>query len=70
LERQLHFPYHPHVTIAHDVPSEALDRVYAELADFETEFEVDHFTFYVHGGDGRWRPQQDFALGTAAVGSA
>jgi 2'-5' RNA ligase len=64
LERQLHFPYHPHVTIAHDVPTEALDRVYAELADFETEFEVDHFTFYVHGADGRWRPQRDFALGT------
>ena len=63
LDRELNYPYHPHVTVAHDVPTDALDRVYAELADFETWFEIDHFTFYVHGSDGRWRPQQDFQLG-------
>jgi 2'-5' RNA ligase len=65
LARDLHFPYHPHVTVAHDVPSAALDRVYAELADFDSIFEVDHFTFFVHGSDGRWRPQHEFALGAA-----
>lgn len=65
LARDLNFPYHPHVTVAHDVPSVALDRVYHELADFEARFEVDHFTFYVHGPDGRWRPQRDYALGIA-----
>jgi 2'-5' RNA ligase len=65
LSRELHFPYHPHVTVAHDVPTEALDRVYAELADFDTRFEVARFTFYVHGADGRWRPQRDFKLGAA-----
>lgn len=59
---ELHYPYHPHVTIAHDVPTEALDRVYAELAAFDAEFEVDHFTLYVHGEDGRWRPIQHFKL--------
>ena len=37
------------MTVAHDVPTAALDRVYAELADFEALFTVDHFTFYVHG---------------------
>ena len=26
---------------------------------------VDHFTFYVHGADGRWRPLRDFPLGAA-----
>jgi 2'-5' RNA ligase len=62
LARDLHFPYHPHVTVAHDVPSAALDRVYAELADVDVQFGVDHFTFYVHGGDGRWRPRRDFVL--------
>ena len=46
------YPYHPHVTVAHDVPTEALDRVYAELAGFDARFTVDHFTLYVHG-DGR-----------------
>jgi 2'-5' RNA ligase len=63
LERELHYPYHPHVTVAHDVPTEALDRVYAELADLDATFGVDRFTFYVHGSDGRWRPLQDFVLG-------
>lgn len=65
LSRELQFPYHPHVTVAHDVPTGALDRVYSELADFETRFEVDRFTFYVHGTDGRWRPVRDFPLGAA-----
>jgi 2'-5' RNA ligase len=63
LTRDLHFPYHPHVTVAHEVPTEALDRVYAELADFDAGFAVDHFTFFVHGSDGRWRPVRDFPLG-------
>jgi 2'-5' RNA ligase len=62
LLRDLHYPYHPHVTIAHDVPTSALDRVYAELAEFEALFTADHFTLYVHGSDGRWRPLRDFKL--------
>lgn len=63
LERELHFPYHPHVTVAHDISTEALDKVFEELADFSARFPVDHFTLYVHGADGRWRPVRDFALG-------
>jgi 2'-5' RNA ligase len=67
LTRDLHFPYHPHVTIAHDVPTEALDRVYAELAGFEATFDADHFTLFVHSDDGdlpagRWQPIRDFKL--------
>jgi 2'-5' RNA ligase len=67
LTRDLHFPYHPHVTIAHDVPTAALDRVYDELAGFDARIDVDHFTFYVHGSDGRWRPKRDFRLGTVGT---
>jgi 2'-5' RNA ligase len=63
LERELHFPYHPHVTVAHDIDSEALDKVFEDLADFSARFAVDHFTLYVHGADGRWRPVRDFPLG-------
>jgi 2'-5' RNA ligase len=62
LTRELSFPYHPHVTVAHDVPTEALDRVFDELAGFEARFTVDHFTLYVHDTDGRWRPLRDFSL--------
>jgi 2'-5' RNA ligase len=62
LTRELHYPYHPHITVAHDVPSDALDRVYGDLADFDVELTFDHFTLYVHGDDGRWRPIRDFPL--------
>jgi 2'-5' RNA ligase len=63
LQRDLHFPYHPHVTVAHDISSEAMDAVFEELAGFSARFVVDHFTLYVHGTDGRWRPVRDFPLG-------
>jgi 2'-5' RNA ligase len=65
LERELHFPYHPHVTVAHDIPTPALDAVFDRLADFTADFEVDHFTLYVHGTDGHWRPVRHFALASA-----
>ena len=35
LDRELPFPYHPHVTVAHDVAHPALDAVYEELAGYE-----------------------------------
>jgi 2'-5' RNA ligase len=63
LERELHFPYHPHVTVAHDVPSAALDAVYEHLADFTARFTVDSFTLYVHAADAHWRPLREYPLG-------
>lgn len=62
LARDLEYGYHPHVTVAHDVPAEALDAVFAELADFEAEFEVTSFTLYEHQPDGRWRPEHTYPL--------
>ena len=53
LDVDLAFPYHPHVTIAHHLDDAALDRAFAELADFECEFDVDDFHLYVHDDDGR-----------------
>ena len=35
LEVELHYPYHPHVTIAHHLDDQTLDRAFAELAEFE-----------------------------------
>ena len=35
LARELQFPYHPHVTVAHGIAEEAMDRAYEELADYE-----------------------------------
>jgi 2'-5' RNA ligase len=57
------FPYHPHVTVAQDVPSEALDAAFDDLSDFSARFEVTSFTLFSHGGEGPWRPRRDFPLG-------
>lgn len=62
LAQQLAFPYHPHVTVAHHLDEDALDRAYETLADYECSFEVRAFLLYVHGDDGLWRPQSTFAL--------
>ena len=40
----LSFPYHPHVTVAHDVPADMLELAYSGLADLSAEFRVDSFT--------------------------
>jgi 2'-5' RNA ligase len=58
----LHFPYHPHVTIAHHLPDRALDRAFAELAGFECEFVADAFSLYVHDEGAGWQPTREFAL--------
>ena len=62
LERHLEFYYHPHVTVAHHVSEENLDRAFTELADFEATFEVAEFHLYEHGADQVWRPVRTFAL--------
>jgi 2'-5' RNA ligase len=63
VHRDSRFPYHPHVTVAQDVPAEALDAVFEDLADFSAGFDVTGFTLFSHGGEGPWRPRRDFTLG-------
>ena len=63
---ELQFPFHPHVTIAHHLPDEALDRAFEELATFEAVFEAAEFHLYVHDDASGWKPTRDFPLrGTA-----
>ena len=63
LARELRFPYHPHVTVAHDLPEDALDRAFGAVADYEASFPVRGFTLFEQGADGTWRPQRDFVFG-------
>lgn len=67
VKRDSRFPYHPHVTIAQDVPSAALDAAFEDLADFEARFPVSAFTLFSHDlADGEqrpWRPRRDYTLG-------
>jgi 2'-5' RNA ligase len=70
LKRDLFFNYHPHVTIAHDVPDDVLDRAFAEFAAYEARFSVWGFSLYEHGADRIWRPQRDFVFGRPLPGPA
>lgn len=58
----LTFPYHPHVTVAHDLDDERLDQAFGELAGFECEFDVEDFHLYVHDERRGWRRTRDFPL--------
>lgn len=58
----LSFPYHPHVTIAHHLADDLLDRAFSELAGFECEFETTRFHLYVHEDVTGWRATREFAL--------
>ena len=68
LARDLAFPYHPHVTVGHDLPDAALDEAAQGLAAFDAAFWVWGFTMFERGKDGIWRPQRDFAFRTDAPG--
>ena len=63
LDQDLRFNYHPHVTIAHEVDADALDRTFDESAGFEATFEVAAVDLFEHGDDGVWRTVETFPLG-------
>ncbi|MER6348787.1 2'-5' RNA ligase family protein [Streptomyces sp. NPDC001595] len=65
--RELQFPYHPHVTVAHGIAEEAMDRAYAELADYEAEWSCTGFALYEQGADGVWRKLREFTFGGGPV---
>ncbi len=58
----LGFPYHPHVTVAHHLGDDDLDRAFDDLAGFDCAFDVADFRLYVHEGDAGWRSSRMFAL--------
>lgn len=62
LRRRLQFPYHPHVTLAFDVPDDALDRAFAESADLDATFTVTEIVRYELGEEGVWSPACSYAL--------
>ena len=62
LARTLTFPYHPHVTIAHDVPPDMLELAYTGLTDVSVEFRVDHFTEFEQTPGGAWAVARQYPL--------
>ncbi|WP_052680998.1 MULTISPECIES: 2'-5' RNA ligase family protein [unclassified Frankia] len=63
LDRPLNFAYHPHVTVAHDIAEDGLDRAYEALADYQAQFEVRGFGLYERGADLRWRQLRFYPFG-------
>jgi 2'-5' RNA ligase len=62
LARELDFPYHPHVTVAHDVPRDMLEFAYSGLSDLSAEFHVDRFTEYEQTATGAWAVAREYPL--------
>jgi len=62
VQRELDFNYHPHVTVAHNVPPSDLNRAFDELADYSVDFHVTSFHLYELGEDDVWRPVHEFEL--------
>jgi 2'-5' RNA ligase len=63
LDRDLEFPYHPHVTVAQDIDEAALDEAYDGLSGFVARFSVDSFVLFSRDADGRWTWRTKFPLG-------
>lgn len=68
LARQISFPYHPHVTVAHDLGEDVLDEAFGALASYDARFSVWGFSLFEKGRDGVWRPQRDFPFGEGVPG--
>lgn len=62
VQRDLDFPYHPHVTVAHNLPESTLDQAFADLSDFSCYFVADRFRMYLHHGDEMWHAVDEFEL--------
>lgn len=70
LERELQFPYHPHVTVAHDLGDEALDAAQAGLASYDAKFAIEGFGLYQQEPAGGWRTLRSFVFPSAAWAAA
>lgn len=62
LAQDSRFNYHPHVTVAHELPDAALDRAFTQMTGFDAAFDVTAIWLYEHGDDGVWRPESRFGL--------
>jgi 2'-5' RNA ligase len=63
LARELDFPYHPHVTVAHQIPDAGLDEAYEGLSGFVARFTVERFVLFARHDDGSWDWRSEFPLG-------
>ncbi len=56
------YPFHPHVTLAHDVADDVLDHAQREHADFRGSFSVPHLSLLTLDDDDNWRTRSRLPL--------
>jgi len=66
LDRRTH-PFHPHVTLAQDLPPERIEAVAAELAGFRAAFPVRDLAVMREERDRTWRPLATVPVGASAA---
>ena len=64
LDRPLQFPFHPHVTVAHDVDEQWLDEAFDVMDSYRAAFEVASLGLFVQGADRIWRQRMEFGFGS------
>ncbi|WP_331460659.1 2'-5' RNA ligase family protein [Arthrobacter sp. zg-Y750] len=63
LARNLAFPFHPHVTVAHDVSEQSMDEAVQRLDGYSASFTVDCVGLYEHDATGLWKLHEHLQLG-------
>jgi 2'-5' RNA ligase len=62
LARSATFPFHPHVTVAHEIDEASLDQAQRELAGYSADVPVEAITVYEKDRDKVWRPKREIPL--------
>jgi len=63
LDREPAFPYHPHVTVAHDVGESSLTDAEEALSSYAATITVDRIGVYEHVDNGFWKLREEVPLG-------
>lgn len=65
LSPRAEYDFHPHLTMAHDLPQRQLDLALERLGGYAAEFPVDRIGLFEHDADGLWALQEELILGQA-----
>ena len=63
LLRRRNFPYHPHVTLVHDIAEQSMDDAFRDFAEYQFAFEASCFTLYQQDEHLIWQRVRDYRLG-------
>lgn len=62
LEHKTPYPYHPHVTVAHDVSEAGMDQALTSLDSYEASFRVERVGVFEHDPQGLWILREEMVL--------